>query len=118
MESRLQAAEQAREIIDTQVSHFLSWQRSLGAVDVIAQIRQHTQGLRNEVLNKAKKQLAAGQDAEQVLEFLANTLTNKFLHQPSTQLRQASQDNRDHILDIAQKLFLNSDADDKQKDSN
>ena len=116
MESRLQAAEQAREIIDTQVSHFLDWQRSLGAVDVIAQIRQHTQDLSNEVLNKAKRQLAAGQDAEQVLEFLANTLTKKFLHQPSTQLRQASQDNRDHILDIAQNLFLNNGTDDnKQK---
>jgi len=118
MESRLQAAEQAREIIDTQVSHFLNWQRSLGAVDVIAQIRQHTQDISNEVLNKAKKQLAAGQDAEKILEFLANTLTNKFLHQPSTQLRQASQDNRDHILDIAQKLFLDNDAADKQKDDN
>ena len=117
MESRLQAAEQAREIIDTQVSHFLNWQRSLGAVDVIAQIRQHTQSLSNEVLTKAKKQLAAGQDAEQVLEFLANTLTNKFLHQPSTQLRQASQDNREHILDIAQNLFLSTRADDKQNKS-
>ena len=111
MENRLQAADQAHEIIDTQVSHFLNWQRSLGAVDVIAQIRQHTQDLSNEVLNKAKRQLAAGQDAEQVLEFLANTLTNKFLHQPSTQLRQASQDNRDHILDIAQNLFLNNETD-------
>ena len=117
MESRLQAAEQAREIIDTQVSHFLDWQRSLGAVDIIAQIRQHTQDLSNEVLTKAKRQLAAGQDAEQVLEFLANTLTNKFLHQPSTQLRQASQDNRDHILDIAQNLFLNNGTENKRKNS-
>ena len=117
MESRLQAAEQAREIIDTQVSHFLDWQRSLGAVDIIAQIRQHTQDLSNEVLTKAKRQLAAGQDAEQVLEFLANTLTKKFLHQPSTQLRQASQDNRDHILDIAQNLFLNNGTENKRKNS-
>ena len=117
MESRLQAAEQAREIIDTQVSHFLDWQRSLGAVDIIAQIRQHTQDLSNEVLTKAKRQLAAGQDAEQVLEFLANTLTNKFLHQPSIQLRQASQDNRDHILDIAQNLFLNNGTENKRKNS-
>ena len=114
MESRLQAAEQAHEIIDTQVSHFLDWQRSLGAVDIIAQIRQHTQDISNDVLNKAKRQLAAGQDAEQVLEYLANTLTNKFLHQPSTQLRQASQDNCDHILDIAQNLFLNNDTDKKK----
>jgi glutamyl-tRNA reductase len=106
MENRLQAAEQAREIIDVQVSHFLEWQRSLGAVDIIAQIRQSTKTLSDEVLRKAKKQLAAGQSAEETLEFLANTLTNKFLHLPSTQLRIASQENRDDILDVAQSLFL------------
>jgi len=106
MENRQQAAEQAHDIIDTQVSQFLDWQRSLGAVDVIAQIRQNTQDITNEVLQKAKRQLAAGQNAEEVLDFLANTLTNKFLHQPSTQLRQASQDERDDVLNIAQDLFL------------
>lgn len=110
MENRQQAAEQAREIIDIQVIHFLDWQRSLGAVDVIAQIRQNTKALSNEVLSKAKKQLASGQDPEQVLEFLANALTNKFLHQPSIQLRQASKENRDDILDIAQNLFLHNDT--------
>lgn len=108
METRVQAAEQAHEIIDVQVSHFLDWQRSLGAVDVIAQIRQQTNDMRTEVLNKAKKQLTAGQNAEEVLNFLANTLTNKFLHQPSTKLRQASQDNREDVLNIAQDLFLKS----------
>jgi len=113
MENRLQAAEQARDIIDVQVSHFLNWQRSLGAVDVIAQIRQQAQDTSNQVLQKAKKQLAAGQNAEEVLDYLAHTLTNKFLHQPSTHLRQASQDNRDHILDIAQQMFL--PIKDKQK---
>ena len=110
MENRQQAAEQAHEIIDAQVVNFLDWQRSLGAVDVIAQIRQKTQNISNEVLEKAKKQLAAGQDAEEVLEFLANTITNKFLHQPSTQLRQASQDERDDILHIAQDLFLDNSS--------
>jgi len=118
MENRLQAAQQAREIIDVQVSHFLEWQRSLGAVDIIAQIRQSTKSLSDEVLNKAKKQLAAGQDAEETLEFLANTLTNKFLHQPSTQLRIASQENRDEVLDIAQNLFLRKDVNSRADNNN
>jgi len=117
MECRLQAAEQAREIIDVQVSHFLDWQRSLGAVDVIAQIRQSAQEISREVLTKAKKQLAAGQDAEQVLEFLANTLTNKFLHQPSIKLREASQKNHEHVLNIAQNLFIKNDATDQTEKS-
>ena len=113
MENRMQAAEQAREIIDVQVSHFLDWQKSLGAVDIIAQVRQNTQDISSEVLNKAKKQLAAGQDAEEVLDFLANTLTNKFLHQPCTRLRQASQEERDEVLKIAKDLFLSNNATDK-----
>lgn len=116
MENRLQAAEQAHEIIDTQVSHFLEWQRSLAAVDVIAQIRQQTQEQSEEVLAKAKKQLAAGQNAEEALDYLAHTLTNKFLHQPSTQLRQASQDNREDILSVAESLFLTNNADKKPTD--
>lgn len=114
MENRLQAAEQAREIIDTQVSHFLDWQRSLGAVDIIAQIRRQTQNTSDEVLAKAKKQLATGQNIEEVLDYLAHTLTNKFLHQPSTRLRQASQDNREDILSIAKDLFLDHQSDNNQ----
>ena len=117
MENRLHAAEQAHEIIDGHVSQFLNWQKSLGAVDVIAQIRQGTQDITADVLKKAKKQLAAGQDAEEVLEFLANTLTNKFLHQPSTKLRQASQDERDDILDVAQTLFLDTSTNNNDKKS-
>jgi len=111
MENRQQAAEQAHEIIDTQVSHFIDWQRSLDSVDVIAQIRQQTQAMSEQVLAKAKKQLAAGQPAEEVLNYLAHTLTNKFLHHPSTQLRQASQEERDDILKIAEDLFLSSSQD-------
>jgi glutamyl-tRNA reductase len=111
MENRQQAAEQAHEIIDTQVTHFLDWQRSLGAVDIIAQIRQHTTELSKEVLGKAKKQLAAGQRPEEILDYLAYTLTNKFLHQPCTHLRQASQEERDDVLEIAQNLFLGRSTD-------
>ena len=113
MENRQQAAEQAIEIIDVQVQHFLEWQRSLGSVDIIAQIRQNTQNISDDVLSKAKKQLAAGQSAEAALDFLAHTLTNKFLHQPSTKLRQASQENRDDVINIAQDLFLKKDVKDE-----
>ncbi len=115
MENRQQAAEQARDIIDAQVTQFLDWQRSLGAVDIIAQIRKNTQNITNEVLQKAKKQLAAGQNPEDVLEFLANTLTNKFLHLPSTQLRLASQDKRNDVLTIAQDLFLANNTNNTKK---
>ncbi len=113
LQSRQEAAQQAGEIIDNQVATFLEWQRSLGAVDVIAEIRSNTQLISQEVLKKAKKQLATGQDAEKVLEFLTHTLTNKFLHQPSIRLRQASQDNQDDILELAYDLFIQNKTSDK-----
>lgn len=106
LESRQQAAQQAAEIIDIQVEHFLNWQRSLEAVDIIRDIRDNADTISGEVLNKARKQLAQGKPSDEVLEFLAQTLTNKLLHQPSIQLRQASQDNRQEIIDSARVLLL------------
>ena len=115
LQSRQQASEQAREIIDEQVSHFLDWQRSLGAVDVITEIRQHTMQMSDEVLQKARKQLAAGQSPEQVMEFVAQTLTNKFLHTPSTALREASQNDRPELVRAARDLLLGDKQDKKPR---
>ena len=100
LESRQQAAEQAAEIIDIQVEHFLNWQRSLEAVDIIRDMRDSAEAISKEVLAKALKQLAQGKPAEEVLNFLAHTLTNKFLHIPSTQLRQAGQDSRHELIEM------------------
>lgn len=106
LESRQQAAEQAAEIIDIQVEHFLNWQRSLEAVDIIRDMRDSAEAISKEVLAKALKQLAQGKPAEEVLNFLAHTLTNKFLHIPSTQLRQAGQDSRLELIEYARSLLL------------
>jgi len=111
LESRQQAAEKAYEIIDVQVENFLDWQRSLKVVDVIREIREHTEELSKEVLDKAVKQIAQGKDAEEVLNFLARSLTNKFLHQPSIELRQASLDNRHDLIEYTRSMFLGEDPD-------
>lgn len=111
LQTRQQASEQAREIIDEQVRQFLDWQRSLGAVDVITEIRQHTLQLSEDVLRKARKQLASGTAPEQVMEFVAHTLTNKFLHTPSSRLREASQNNRSELVKTARELLLGKHTD-------
>jgi len=111
LESRQQAAEKAYEIVDVQVQNFLDWQRSLKAVDVIREIREHTEELSKEVLDKAVKQIAQGKDTEEVLNFLARSLTNKFLHQPSIELRQASLDNRHDLIEHTRSMFLGEDPD-------
>jgi glutamyl-tRNA reductase len=106
LKSRQQAAEQAHEIIDVQVQTFLDWQRSLQAVDVIREIRKHTEKLSHQVLQKTLKQVAQGKDIEAALSFMARSLTNKFLHQPSIQLRQASLDNRHDLIAYTRSVFL------------
>ena len=107
LESRVKAAEQAHEIIDDEVKHFINWQHSLGSVDIISELRASTHAMTQEVLDKALKQLSTGQPAKEALEYLAHTLTNKFLHRPCINLRQASQKNKQELLRSARELLLN-----------
>ncbi len=105
MDSRRKAAEQAEEIIDTQVEHFLSWMRSQGAQSLIKDYRQKAELTRDEVLAKALSQLNNGQQAEQVLNRLAHTLTNKLIHTPSTQIREAGENDRHDLVAAARELL-------------
>ncbi len=116
LQSRQQAAEQANEIIDVQVENFLNWQRSLKVVDVIREIRENAEDMSKEILEKAQKQLAQGKPAEDVLNFLTRTLTNKFLHQPSIKLRQASQENRHDLIEYTRSMFLDQDTGNNSND--
>ena len=111
LENRQQAAEQAHEIIDEKVEHYLDWQRSLVAVDVISELRSTAMDFSDAVLKKSMKQLAAGQDPEDVLTFLVHTLTNKFLHQPSTELRKAGEEERHDLIQAARRLFIDKNND-------
>ena len=106
LQNRQQAAEQAQEIIEEKVEHYLDWQRSLVAVDVISELRSTALEYSDAVLKKSIKQLAAGQDPEEVLQYLAHTLTNKFLHQPSTELRKAGEEERHDLIQAARRLFI------------
>lgn len=105
MDSRRQAAEQAEEIIDTQVEHFLSWIRSQGAQTTLKDYRQQAEKLREETLNKALKQLKNGGDPEKALNLLAHTLTNKLIHTPSAQIREAAINERHDLIAAAREIF-------------
>ena len=113
LQNRQQAAEQAHEIIDEKVEHYLDWQRSLVAVDVISELRSTAMDFSEEVLKKSLKHLSAGQDPEDVLTFMAHTLTNKFLHQPSTELRKAGEEERHDLIQAARRLFIDKNSGNK-----
>ncbi len=104
-QSREEAAQQAEEIVENQVEHFMGWLRSLKGVDTIRAFRSQAEEKRDEQLALAKKQLAAGKDPEQVITDLARTLTNKLIHEPSAQLNQAAYSGRKEMLELARELF-------------
>ncbi|MDH5611728.1 MAG: glutamyl-tRNA reductase [Gammaproteobacteria bacterium] len=115
LQSRQQAAEQAKDIINDEVHHYLNWQRSLDSVDLISELRTTTQNMSQAVLDKALKQLAAGESPEKTLEFLAHTLTNKFLHKPCIHIRKASEDNDQDLINAAKQLLMNADDESQNK---
>lgn len=105
MQTRLKAAEQAENIIDTQVSHFQAWIRAQDAVLTIQQVNEQAELSKNEVLRKALSSLNNGRPTEEVMEYLAHSLTKKLLHAPVSQLKQAATDSNTELLEAAQQLF-------------
>ena len=105
MDSRRRAAEQAEEIIDTQVEHFLAWLRSQGAQETIRDFRTQAEVTRDEVLQKALAQLSHGAAADEVLQRLAHTLTNKLIHTPCAQLRDAGANERHDLIAASREIF-------------
>ncbi|MEE8380160.1 MAG: glutamyl-tRNA reductase [Gammaproteobacteria bacterium] len=105
LRSRQEAAQQAEEIIDAEVSHFMHWLQSLNAVSTIRALRHNAEEQRNEELERALHLLQSGKDPEQIMAELANRLTNKLIHTPSVMLKKAGYDSRDDIFETAQELF-------------
>ena len=105
MRSRQEAAEQAMEIIDLHTDEFMGWLRSLDAAGMIQDYRREAERMRNEVLQRAIKQLHSGKSPEEALTFLAHSLTNKLLHTPSTQIRRAGFEGEKNLLEAANTLF-------------
>ncbi|MEQ1529576.1 MAG: glutamyl-tRNA reductase [Methylococcales bacterium] len=105
MNSRRQAAEQAEEIIDTQVEYFLAWLRAQGAQSTIRDYRLQAEQARDEALQKTLALLKNGMSPEEALNRLAHTLTNKLIHTPSTQIRDAAENERHDLIAAAREIF-------------
>jgi len=105
MNSRREAAQKAEEIIDTQVDYFLTWLRAQDAQSTIRDYRQQSEHYRDEALQKALASLKNGTPAEEALNQLAYTLTNKLIHTPSTQIRIAAENERHDLIAAAHEIF-------------
>lgn len=105
MRSRQEAAQQALEIVEQHTEEFMGWLRSLDAVSIIQDYRNQAEAIRDEVLKRSMRHLKNGKDPEVILRYLAHTLTNKILHTPSTQIRQAGFQGQQSLLQAADTLL-------------
>jgi glutamyl-tRNA reductase len=90
-QQRAVAAGGARLLIDEEVARFLTESRVHDAGPAIRALRQQGDGIRLQTLEQAHRLLAAGKSVDEVIEFLAGTLTNRLLHAPTQALRQAAE---------------------------
>ncbi len=109
LRSRQQAALKAEELIDTQVSHFMGWWKSLDVVDTICQLREQAEIIRDKVVKKSKTMIDNGKSPYEVIDFLAHTLSNRLMHQPCVQLRQAGYEGDEDLVTAALQLFQLND---------
>ncbi len=91
LQQRAVAAGGARLVIDEEVARFLTESRAHDAGPAIRELRRQAEGIRLQTVEQARRLLAAGKSTDEVIEFLANTLTNRLLHTPTQALRQASE---------------------------
>ncbi len=105
LRSRQDAARQAEEIIDQCVGRFMGWLGTREVRATIRAVRGSAEETRNEVLERARRRLAAGHPPDEVMHYLAHTLTNKLLHVPTVQIRRAGAGARHELIAAARALY-------------
>ncbi len=103
--ARKDAARAADEIIDTEAQLFDTRIASLDAVPFIRGIRGDAERIRDATVDEARRMLAAGRPADEVLNFLAETLTKRLIHTPSARLRAAGEEQNAALMEAAAELF-------------
>ena len=115
LSSRQEAALEAEAIIEQAVREFQEQHKSRRAVDTVKRFRQRHETIKLIELEKALARLKKGDAPAEVLNSLANQLTNKIIHTPSIQLKQASAEGRDDMLTAVEDLFQLGDDEQSPK---
>lgn len=103
--SRREAAEEAEAIVELQTARFVETSLAATRHAPLKRLRAHGERARDEALAKARQQLASGRDPQEVLDLLANTLTNRLLHAPTAALREAALSGDAELARATDKLF-------------
>jgi glutamyl-tRNA reductase len=105
LQIRVEAVREAEAMIAVQAESFLRWLEGRAVVPTITALHGHHDALRAAELERAKRLLANGTPADQVLEQLARGLTHKFLHGPTQALNDAGEAERAELLAVLQRVY-------------
>src|SRR5690606_35721131 len=104
-DARKAAVVQAEAIIETRVRHFMHWLGTREMVPVIRNLHEAAGDMRAAELERARRALARGESPEQVLEQLAQGLTQKYLHGPLAALNHSEGEQREQLLNWLPRLY-------------
>jgi glutamyl-tRNA reductase len=103
---RREAAREADKLIEEALLRHERESRELDAVDTVRAYREKMQLHAGAELQRALRQLEAGQDPVDVIQRFQQSLINKILHAPSVQLRRLAAEKREEALRIAREILL------------
>ena len=102
---RKKAIRQAEVIIEMETYVFLKWMQSQDYINIVCEFREQFYKLRDQCIENSIKQLNSGVYPEEIIRRLAHNMTNKFLHEPTVQMRKASFEGDVTFLVYARKIF-------------
>jgi glutamyl-tRNA reductase len=108
MEERLKAAELAETLVESELTQYLRLRKALQANTSICDYRNQMQQIANIEVERALQKLAQGDCNQMVFTEFSQRLFNKLTHIPTVGLRQAAEEGRLELLDLAQYLFTTS----------
>lgn len=88
--ARQEAAEEAERLLNQCLHEFEAERRAQAAGGLVVAYRQQVEALRQQELAKAQQLLQQGMNPEEVLERLTRHLTNKLMHTPCVQMKEAA----------------------------
>ena len=118
LKSRQDAAAQGELMINEEVENFMSWLRAQDQMSVIKRYREKISSIQNETLDKAQKLLKNGASADEALNFLAHTLTNKLAHDATVAMNKAAHAGDHKLLEASNRLLNLSPASETDASAN
>ncbi len=98
MHEREKEAENAIEIIQSEVNKFNNWVVSLDAVPTIVEMRKRAETIRQKEVEKALKKMEhLSEEDKNTVELATQSIINKILHKPTINLKKQTQSQEGHV---------------------